>query len=1005
MVFAKGAVRPGEVLQASAGNLASIAQMDAKTTYDDGSVCTAILTVQRPTLASGALLPVVIADAGVQVAPPALDIVTQLTGHQASIKLSDMGEVDVIAALRGAIADGTASFWQRGSLATQARVAIDGPDAQRILCDVTVFANGGLTLDVQLNNDRAMGATGGRVARSVDVILDDREVAHENLDQGQYQNWHAHFSGDGTNGGQGLGNPAAGWLNIRHDVAALEKIGAFAEFDVSLRVSEDILRSYGAATQAVGWDAPLATNGVATFMPATGGRADIGFTTAPNATWLISQDPRAAAYSLGQAETASAVPWHMWDARSGTWLGTDAEPMLWIDDRASARLTQAPDALTGWSLDSAHEPDLSFVPYVLTGERWILDNLQSQAAWNILAQAPSVRGGDMDLVVRDNQVRGAAWSLRQIDEAAWASPTGSVEQAYFAQASAANWAWLVAQIPVWTSQQGEAHGWLPGVYGTAGALPPWQQDYFASTAIAAARHGNADAATFLEWQANFLIGRFTHSAQGFAAHDGAAYLLAIADTVTGLPYSSWAQIGLQTAARGWSNGAGWEHSQGDYAQLALATLAGIAALGGPSAAAAGAAYHALLAEAPPFTSASDFSRDPAFAIAIPGGASRAIAVDTSSGATPTSPTAPPPYAPSLAALTFSGLTPASATVALSIVLGAQSWNGNPFAIVKVDGLEAFSGAILASHASGGGEIQLGDFAVGVAHQVTIAFTNDAWGGTDDSDRNLYVEDVRIDGAGSGRSTALLRTGEVMLDLIPAPADTHSAGGSTNSLVGDGGDNIVHASSKADYVAGLGGNDLIYGEAGDDTLDGGSGSDTLVGGAGADSLLGGSGSDFASYATATTGVTARLDYPILNSGDAAGDNYSGIEGLIGSDLNDFLVGDGGDNIFRAGVGNDYVAGVAGNDLIDGEAGNDTLDGGVGDDTLIGGAGADFLLGGGGIDFCQLCHGHDRRDGAPRLSRPQQRRCNRRHLFRYRRADRQQPQRFPGRRRRRQYFLRR
>jgi hypothetical protein len=220
------------------------------------------------------------------------------------------------------------------------------------------------------------------------------------------------------------------------------------------------------------------------------------------------------------------------------------------------------------------------------------------------------------VVVNGGQVRHSAWALRQIDEAAWASPDGSAQKSYFTEASKANWAWLVEQIPAWTAAQGEAHGWLPGDYGTVGALPPWQQDYFASTAIAAASHGNADALKFLEWQSNFLIGRFTHEGQGFELRDGAAYLIAISDPATGKPYSTWAEIGAHTVANDWSNGNSWARSDGDYGALALATLAGIAHLTGSAAAAA--AYNALLAEAPPHTTADAFFNDPIFAIAAPG---------------------------------------------------------------------------------------------------------------------------------------------------------------------------------------------------------------------------------------------------------------------------------------------------------------------------------------------------------------------------------------------------
>ncbi len=746
-VFAAGELPRHAQLTAAIAGVTVAVQMDIKTTHPDGSANMVLLTVERPALAAGASLQVDLA-LGSGPAPAALDLRAGLHGHHLAATLTGPGlapqHFDVLAALDHALAAGTASIWQSGPLASQARVAIDLPGSARLVFDVTLFRDGALSVEAQFNNDGAMEATGGRVVRQIAVTLDGVAAPAVSLDQGQYQNWHGSFSTSTRDGGQGLGSAAGGWLNIRQDVAHLEATGAVAHYDLTHGVNTSLLDGFAAAAAAPGWNAPLGTHGVATFMPGTGGRADIGFTTAANTAWLMTQDARAANYAIGQAEAASAAPWHLWDAQHGTWLGTNAYPSLWTDARGgvgrpgaagSTGLTQQPDAATGWTLDTAHQPDLSYVPYLMTGARWMLDNLQAQASWNLMSQWPAMRGEAQDLVVQDNQVRGAAWSLRQIDEAAWASPTGSAEKAAFTEASAANWAWLVSKIPEWTAQQGEAHGWLPGAYGTPGALPPWQQDYFASTAIAAARHGNADALTFLNWEANFLVGRFTHTKQGMPAHDGAAYLLAIADPATGTPYATWASIGAHTAALGWSNGAGWGQSQGDYPQLALATLAGIAELTASQAAAR--AYRALLADAPPFTATSDFTRDPTFSLI-------------------------PPASPTMAAL--------------SVVLGADSWQGHPDAVILLDGREVFHGLIAASHASGGIAIELGQVSLAEPHAVTVRFLNDAWGGTAATDRNLHVEDLRLDQVSTGQHADLFATGEVTLRLpgaappaLPVPA--------------------------------------------------------------------------------------------------------------------------------------------------------------------------------------------------------------------------------------------
>ena len=161
----------------------------------------------------------------------------------------------------------------------------------------------------------------------------------------------------------------------------------------------------------------------------------------------------------------------------------------------------------------------------------------------------------------------------------------------------------------------------------------------------------------------------------------------------------------------------------------------------------------------------------------------------------------------------------------------------------------------------------------------------------------------------------------------------------------------------------------------------------------------------SYDTASAAVTANLASPNTNTGDAAGDTYSSIENLRGSNFNDKLTGDNNDNVLEGGSGEDALNGGKGvntasyehaatgvtadlskpanntgealgdtyksiqnltgsafDDKLTGDgaantltggAGIDTLSGGGGSDKLIGGLGADILNGGGGKDqFVQL-----------------------------------------------------
>ena len=171
-----------------------------------------------------------------------------------------------------------------------------------------------------------------------------------------------------------------------------------------------------------------------------------------------------------------------------------------------------------------------------------------------------------------------------------------------------------------------------------------------------------------------------------------------------------------------------------------------------------------------------------------------------------------------------------------------------------------------------------------------------------------------------------------------------------------------------------------GNAGDNILTGGAGNDVLTGGAGADELIGGGGLDTASYATASTGVTIDLKTGI-NTGDAAGDTFSSIEVFRGSTHNDTFIasaaseafdGNGGSDIVSyarstAAVTVDLTAGTGGGGDAAGDGYSnvqhvvgsdfaDTLASSTAGHILEGGAGNDlYLVGDGGVVVTELAGG--------------------------------------------------
>ncbi|MDI2591442.1 calcium-binding protein [Pseudomonas sp. 681] len=97
-----------------------------------------------------------------------------------------------------------------------------------------------------------------------------------------------------------------------------------------------------------------------------------------------------------------------------------------------------------------------------------------------------------------------------------------------------------------------------------------------------------------------------------------------------------------------------------------------------------------------------------------------------------------------------------------------------------------------------------------------------------------------------------------------------------------------------------GNFTGRGNATDNIITGGAGNDTLLGGGGADRFIGGSGTDTVSYDDSTVAVTLNFKTGV-HSGIAAGDTYTDIELIRGSQYGDTFMGGALADKFDGGAG--------------------------------------------------------------------------------------------------------
>jgi Ca2+-binding RTX toxin-like protein len=180
-------------------------------------------------------------------------------------------------------------------------------------------------------------------------------------------------------------------------------------------------------------------------------------------------------------------------------------------------------------------------------------------------------------------------------------------------------------------------------------------------------------------------------------------------------------------------------------------------------------------------------------------------------------------------------------------------------------------------------------------------------------------------------------------------DTICARDGFDTVRGGGGVDLLDGGAGDDGMSGNGGRDTLLGRSGADFLSGGSGADLLesgpnafplledlMGGPGDDELFGGPGLDRTMYFDSEQAVQVDLGADTA-SGDGT-DTLHDIEGAIGSDFDDILIGDDGSNGLSGGEGDDTIQALDSGTM---EVDSDLLTGGGGDDVLEGGDGFDFV----------------------------------------------------------------
>jgi len=417
-------------------------QTDVKTTYDDGSIRFAVISALVPMTANS-------------------DTVLNVNTTGTAAKTTPMSKVEILATDIGATIDltGLSGSGYSGNLQADLRAAINAESSLNYWLEGGVCSE--ILIDQRLNNslnaawevrfypgspyirishamENVEANYRGNVNYSVDISQGNTAPSSvytkSNFQHNASSRWRKVFW---------LGHEPPE-VEIHYDLEYLISTGMIPNYDTSLTVPEDTLASAYSIWQASNND--IMENGtIKYYFPTTGGREEIGLFPTWTARYLLSMDNRMRDIVLGNASLSAGCPIHYRESdNTKSFYGK----VLSVVDRPTVRTIPSsadnygntgdnlPTAIgaetTPWTIDKSHQASFNYIPYLITGDKFYLDELYYWAAWNASSESYNPDWGrDYAKGIIRDQVRGEAWGIRNIAHAAVMATDLSPESTYF----------------------------------------------------------------------------------------------------------------------------------------------------------------------------------------------------------------------------------------------------------------------------------------------------------------------------------------------------------------------------------------------------------------------------------------------------------------------------------------------------------------------------------------------------------------------------------------------
>jgi hypothetical protein len=496
-------------------------QVDKKATHNDGSLRHAILSVRVPTLAANGTETVTLTTAASSPLPPIALSSLLASGFDARVDLT-VGSTTYSASAANLLGSAQNVQWLAGPVVSEWIVGGPVKDGSgnahpHLAAYFHVRAYTGLDavrVDVVIENNWSYVPSPGNFTYNAAISVGGQNrFSQSGLQHYHHARWHKVFW-------WGINQPA---VNVQHDKAYLISTKAVPMYQPLVPTSGFLA---GLATAVP----PMSNGQLETYMPDGGPSADIGPLPAWSTAYLLTEDNRARLSTLANGDAGGAYSVHFRNDRT-----SDASyryPISIIDEPSAGYGTGGDFPMGGsnpFTADTAHQPSVAYLPYLITGDYFYLEELQFWVDFNWLGDEQSVNCRQQARgLLQCHQERGQAWALRELARAAYITPDDHPLKSYFNTELENNRQWYTdAYINGTVGTFKNVFGALDrGSLGTDSGrqeTKTWMDDFFTWAVGHVLELDYTSWRPLLDYKAKFVVGRL--------ANPAFCYILAGTDTI------------------------------------------------------------------------------------------------------------------------------------------------------------------------------------------------------------------------------------------------------------------------------------------------------------------------------------------------------------------------------------------------------------------------------------------------------------------------------------------